>query len=53
MYFEMKRVLNLKTKQEIYFAGGLVSENFMRCKHAGIRKLSLALYHEMTSLQGM
>ena len=50
MYFEMKRVLNLKKEQEMYFAGGFVSENFIRYKQAGIRKLSLALYQDMTSL---
>ena len=39
----MKRVLNLKKEQDMYFAGGLLSENFTR-------KLSLALYQEMTNL---
>ena len=42
----MKRVVNVKKELEMYFAGGLVSENFIRCKQAGIRKLSLALYQE-------
>ena len=46
MYFEMKRVLNLKKEQEMYFAGG----SRVRKSQAGIRKLSLALYQEMTSL---